>query len=66
MMESSIIALPAVFAVISRPSRIGTPEEMSVASVRQNLATATFFSSSPRIGSLSMMRSITRRPPWVA
>ena len=40
MMPSSTIALPAVLAVISRPSRIGTPELISVDSVRQNRATA--------------------------
>jgi hypothetical protein len=37
---SSMMALPAVRAVMSRPSRIGTPEAISVDSVRQNRATA--------------------------
>ena len=35
-----MMALPAVRAVMSRPSRIGTPEASSVDSVRQNRATA--------------------------
>ena len=52
MIASSTMALPAVLAVISRPSRIGTPEEVSVASVRQKRATAIFFMMSPRTGSL--------------
>ena len=57
MMASSMIALPASCAVISRPSRIGTPELSSVESVRQNRATATLRMMMPRIGIFSTMRS---------
>src|SRR6188474_1453141 len=35
MMASSMMELPAVRAVICRPSRMGTPEEVNVESVRQ-------------------------------
>jgi hypothetical protein len=56
---SSMIALPAVRAVMSRPSRIGTPEASSVDSVRQNRATATLRMMLPRIGILSTVASIT-------
>ena len=38
----SITAFPAVSAVMSRPSRIGTPELVNVPRVRQNRATAIF------------------------
>ena len=55
---SSITALPDVRAVMSRPSRIGTPELNSVDSVRQNRATAILRISSPRTGSFSVMPSI--------
>ena len=63
---SSTIELPAVLAVISRPSRMGTPEAMSVESVRQNRATAIFRRMLPRIGTFSMIASMTRRPLSVA
>ena len=66
MTASSMTALPDVRAVISRPSRIGTPELMSVASVRQNRATAIFRRMSPRIGIFSIVPSTTRLPPSVA
>ncbi len=62
MMPSSMIAFPEVLAVISRPSRIGTPEEVSVANVRQKRATAIFLRISPRTGSFSRTPSMTRRP----
>ena len=52
MMASSTMALPAVRAVMSRLSRIGTPEEVSVASVRQKRATAILRRMMPRIGRL--------------
>jgi hypothetical protein len=52
--------------VISRPSRIGTPEEMRVERVRQNRATAIFCIRIPKIGALRTTLSTTRRPPWVA
>jgi len=51
-----------VLAVISRPSRIGTPELISVDSVRQNRATAIFRMMLPRIGAFSTPPSTTRRP----
>ena len=44
---SSTTALPQVEAVMSSPSRIGTPDAMSVPSVRQNRATAIFRRSGP-------------------
>ena len=62
MIASSTIALPAVFAVISRPSRIGTPELMSVDSVRQKRATAILRRMLPSTGSLREILSIVRRP----
>ena len=62
MIASSTTALPAVRAVMSRPSRIGTPEEVSVPSVRQNRATAIFRSRIPMTGALSSALSITCRP----
>ena len=58
----SITLLPAVLAVISRPSRIGTPLLMSVLSVRVNLATATFRRIIPKIGSLRKILSVIARP----
>ena len=48
-----MMALPAVRAVMSSPSRIGTPEDSSVDSVRQNRATATLRRMLPRIGIFS-------------
>ena len=60
------MAFPAVRAVMSRLSRMGTPEEVRVASVRQKRATAILRMRSPRIGILSTMASITRRPLGVA
>jgi hypothetical protein len=54
--------LPAVRAVISRPFRIGTPEEMSVASVRVKRATAPFRSTSPSTGTFKRNASIWRWP----
>ena len=65
MIASSMIALPDVRAVISRPSRIGTPDAMSVDSVRQKRATAIFRSSMPRTGIFSVMASTVWRPPSV-
>ena len=57
MIASSTIALPDVRAVISSPSRIGTPEETSVLSVRQKRATAIFFNTVCRApGILSISR----------
>jgi len=42
---------------------MGTPDAISVDSVRQNRATPILRRIMPRIGSFSMMRSTVRRPP---
>src|SRR5437773_8376350 len=55
---SSTMALPAVRAVISRLSRIGTPEEVSVARVRQNRATAIFRRIIPMMGVARFCRTL--------
>ena len=60
---SSMMALPAVLAVISRPSRIGTPEAVRVPRVRQKRATAILRSSMPMTGILSI--SAVEDPPAV-
>ena len=65
-MASSMMALPDVRAVMSRPSRIGTPDAISVDSVRQNRATAILRRIAPRIGTFSSIPSTTRRPFSVA
>src|SRR5437660_166820 len=57
-----ITILPAVRAVISRPSRIDTPEEISVPSVRVKRDTADVRSTSPSTGSRISMRAISSRP----
>ena len=54
------------YAVISNPSRIDTPEEISVPSVLVKRATADFLCMSPRIGRVSMSLSIKSCPPFVA
>ena len=61
---SSTIELPDVRAVISRPSRIGTPELISVDNVRQKRATAIFRRMRPSTGAFSIVASTTRRPLW--
>src|SRR5258708_7935728 len=66
MIASSTMMLPAVLAVISSPSRIGTPDEISVESVRQNRATAFFLRMSPIMGALSANASTMCLPPLVA
>src|SRR5204862_113180 len=53
--------LPAVRAVISRPSRIDTPEEIRVPSVRVKRDTADLRSTSPSTGVLSSSVSICSR-----
>ena len=58
--------LPAVLAVISRPSRMLTPELTSVPSVRVKRDTADFRITSPSTGALSISASIWRRPAAVA
>ena len=54
MIASAMILLPAVRAVISRPERIGTPEAISVPSVRVKRATAPLRSTSPSTGIFSI------------
>src|SRR2546430_11191926 len=60
-----ITMLPAVRAVISRPSRIETPDEISVPSVRVKRETADLRSRSPSTGSLSSSLSILSFPDGV-
>ena len=59
-------ALPDVRAVMSKPSRMGTPLEISVPSVRVNRATAIFRSTMPTTGSFNRSlidgHSSLRRP----
>jgi hypothetical protein len=55
--------LPAVRAVICSPSRIDTPEETSVPSVRVKRDTADLRSIPPSTGMFSRSRSITSCPP---
>ena len=58
----SITLLPAVLAVMFRPSRMGTPLLMRVPSVRVNFATATFLKRTPTMGSNNIILSITFLP----
>jgi hypothetical protein len=60
-----MIMLPEVRAVISIPSRMGTPELVRVPSVRQKRATAVFLRISPRTGIFRRKESIWRRPAVV-
>jgi hypothetical protein len=62
MMASSTMALPAVRAVMASPSRIGTPEAVRVARVRQNRATAILRMRMPKTGAFSSSPSRTRFP----
>ena len=62
MMPSSMILLPAVFATMSSASRIGTPEESIVPSVRVKRATATLRTSGPKTGILSTNACHFSRP----
>src|SRR5260370_32581735 len=57
-----ITMFPAVRAVISRPSRIDTPDEIRVPSVRVKRDTAALRSTSPRMGVLRSSESICSRP----
>ena len=66
MTASWMTMLPAVFAVISSPSRIDTPDEIRVPSVRVKRDTADFRRRSPSTGELSSMASIRFRPFSVA
>ncbi len=59
-MASSMTTLPAAWPVISMAARMGTPEVMSVPSVRAKRAMASFCTMAPMpIGTLSFMRSHT-------
>src|SRR5437879_295844 len=60
-----ITMLPAVRAVISRPSRIDTPDEIRVPSVRVKRETADLRSRSPSTGRLSSSLSICSLPAVV-
>ena len=53
-----MMALPAVRAVMSSPSRIGTPEASSVDSVRQKRATAILRRIMPSTGVFRLTASI--------
>ena len=66
MMASEITRLPAVFAVISSPSRIETPDPIRVPNVRVNRETADLRSTSPSTGILSISLSIASLPLLVA
>ena len=57
--------LPDVLAVISRPSRIDTPDEISVPSVRVKRDTADFRSTSPSTGIFNRSLSIVSFQPDV-
>ena len=57
-----ITMFPAVRAVISRPSRIDTPDEMRVPSVRVKRDTADLRITSPSTGRRSSSLSICNRP----
>jgi hypothetical protein len=53
MMPCSMTQLPELLATISMASRMGTPDESSVPSVRVKRATAIFFIVGPITGSCS-------------
>ena len=62
-MASSITTLPAAWPVISMACRMGTPEVMSVPSVREKRATASLRTISPMpMGMCSLKRSHTCVP----
>ena len=61
-MARSTTALPEVRAVMSKPSRMGTPLEIKVPSVRVKRATAIFRISMPISGIFKTMVSIAMRP----
>src|SRR4051812_21414755 len=65
MMASWMTRLPDVFAVISRPSRIDTPDEISVPRVRVKRDTADLRTTSPRMGVLSRILSTAMVPAGV-
>ncbi len=61
-MASSTVRLPAVFAVTSSASRMGTPEEIIVPSVRVKRATATLRITAPISGIFRITLSRILRP----
>ena len=61
-MAFSTTLLPAVLATTSSASRIGTPEEISVPSVRVKRATATLRMTGPKIGVRMVNASQCCRP----
>src|SRR5690349_12552514 len=65
MIASWMTRLPDVFAVISRPSRIDTPDEISVPRVRVKRDTADLRTTSPRIGRRSSSLSTAIVPAGV-
>ncbi len=65
MIASWMTRFPAVRAVISRPSRIETPEDTRVPRVRVKRDTADLRSRSPRTGDRSSAPSTTFRPSGV-
>ena len=64
-MAFSTTAFPEVRAVMSRPSRMGTPLEISVPSVRVKRATAILRSNGPTSGIFRTIVSIAMRPEGV-
>ena len=66
MTAASTTRLPADRAVMSNPSRIGTPDARSVPMVRVKRATATFLISVPMTGTFRRIRSMTLLPWSVA
>jgi len=66
MTASCTTRLPAVLAVISRPSRMLTPDEISVPSVRVKRDTADLRTTSPSTGAFSIRLSMVFWPAVVA
>src|SRR5688572_27168831 len=60
-MERSTILLPELLATMSSASRIGTPDDRSVPSVRVKRAITIFRSTLPTMGALRMIRSKWKR-----
>src|SRR5262249_39852379 len=65
MIARSTTLLPAVRAVMTRASRIGTPEDTRVPRVRLKRATADFRISAPNTGTRRRKRSIQKWPSSV-
>ena len=62
MTDFSTTRLPEARAVIISPSRMGTPDEIRVPSVRVKRATATLRITGPKIGIFKKTLSQIRRP----